>query len=173
MPFQHPEEVGYGYVIERYVTGKDSDHPRYRELKSGRALRPGWPHAERFAHHLINDATTITDAELGPPPPRRPRQHPPRQRLHPARRPLRPVSGPGPPPRPPRLQPPPSSAAGWASAGTSPVAGPIRGHTSPPPGGSRPAALERWQPRPGLQGPYLPAPPAAELPARAKSAHNL
>ncbi|MGW1843520.1 DUF6000 family protein [Streptomyces sp. NPDC001966] len=64
MPFQHPEEIGYGYVIERYVTRKDSDRPRYRDLKSGRALQPGWPHAERFARHLIDDAATITDAEL-------------------------------------------------------------------------------------------------------------
>jgi hypothetical protein len=64
MPFQHPEEIGYGYVIERYVTRKDSDHPRYRELRSGRALRPGWPHTEHFTRHLIDDAATITDAEL-------------------------------------------------------------------------------------------------------------
>lgn len=64
MPFQHPEEIGYGYVIERYVTRKDSDHPRYRELKSGRVLRPGWPHAEPFARHLIDDAATITNDEL-------------------------------------------------------------------------------------------------------------
>lgn len=64
MPFQRPEEIGYGHVIERYVTKKDSDHPRYRELKSRRALRPGWPHAERFARHLIDDAATTTDAEL-------------------------------------------------------------------------------------------------------------
>ncbi len=64
MPFQHPEEIGYGYVVERYVTRKDSEHPRYRVLKSGRALQPGWPHGERFARHLIDDAATITDAEL-------------------------------------------------------------------------------------------------------------
>ncbi|MFG2592024.1 DUF6000 family protein [Streptomyces sp. NPDC048438] len=64
MPFQHPEEIGYGHVIERYVTRKDSDHPRYRDLKSGRVLRPGWPHAERFTRQLIDDARTITDAEL-------------------------------------------------------------------------------------------------------------
>ncbi|MFF3164102.1 DUF6000 family protein [Streptomyces sp. NPDC003273] len=64
MPFPHPEEIGYGHVIERYVTRKDSDHPRYRELKSGRVLRPGWPHTERFTRHLIDDAATITDAEL-------------------------------------------------------------------------------------------------------------
>ncbi|MEU2063007.1 DUF6000 family protein [Streptomyces sp. NPDC013455] len=64
MPFQHPEEIGYGYVIERYVKRKDSDHPRYRELRSGRVLRPGWPHAKRFARHLIDDAATISDAEL-------------------------------------------------------------------------------------------------------------
>ncbi|MEU9467220.1 DUF6000 family protein [Streptomyces avermitilis] len=64
MPFQHPEEIGYGYVIERYVTRKDSGRPRYLDLKSGRVLRPGWPHAERFARHLIEDAATIADAEL-------------------------------------------------------------------------------------------------------------
>ncbi|MGW4230538.1 DUF6000 family protein [Streptomyces sp. NPDC004980] len=64
MPFQRPEEIGYGHVIERYVTRKDSDHPRYLELNSRRVLRPGWPHAERFARHLIDDAATITDAEL-------------------------------------------------------------------------------------------------------------
>ncbi|MGW6745400.1 DUF6000 family protein [Streptomyces sp. NPDC055025] len=62
MPFQHPEEVGYGYVVERYVTRKDSDHPRYRDLTAGRVLRPGWPHAERFTRHLIDDAATITEA---------------------------------------------------------------------------------------------------------------
>ncbi|ELS56156.1 DUF6000 family protein [Streptomyces viridochromogenes] len=63
MPFQHSEESGYGYVIERYVTSKDSDRPRCRDLKSGRVLRPGWPHAERFTRHLIDDAATITHAE--------------------------------------------------------------------------------------------------------------
>ncbi|MGC3002616.1 DUF6000 family protein [Streptomyces sp. G35A] len=64
MPFQHPEEIGYGYVIERCVTRKDSGHRRYRGLKSGRVLRSGGPHAERLARHLIDDAATITDAEL-------------------------------------------------------------------------------------------------------------
>ncbi|MET8974628.1 DUF6000 family protein [Streptomyces sp. NPDC004539] len=64
MPFQHPEEIGYGYVIERYAARKDSGHARYVVLKSGRFLRPEWPHGERFAHHLIDDAATITDAEL-------------------------------------------------------------------------------------------------------------
>ncbi|MBT2452751.1 hypothetical protein J7F03_38100 [Streptomyces sp. ISL-43] len=64
MPFQRPEEIGYGHVIERYVTRKNSDHPRYLELNSRRVLRPGWPHAERFARHLSDDAATITDAEL-------------------------------------------------------------------------------------------------------------
>ncbi|MFJ8883413.1 DUF6000 family protein [Streptomyces sp. NPDC102402] len=64
MPFQHPEEIGYGYVIERYAARKDSGHARYLVLKSGRFLRPEWPHAERFAHHLIDDSATITDAEL-------------------------------------------------------------------------------------------------------------
>ncbi|MEU4980558.1 DUF6000 family protein [Streptomyces sp. NPDC021969] len=60
MPFQHPKETGYGHVIERYVTRKDSDHPRYLELGSRRVLRPGWPHAERFTRHLIDDAAAIT-----------------------------------------------------------------------------------------------------------------
>ncbi|MFG2998476.1 DUF6000 family protein, partial [Streptomyces sp. NPDC048340] len=64
MPFQHPEELGYGYVIERYAARKDSGHARYLVLKSGRFLRPEWAHAERFAHHLIDDSATITDAEL-------------------------------------------------------------------------------------------------------------
>ncbi|MFE0985874.1 DUF6000 family protein [Streptomyces rochei] len=64
MPFQHPEEIGYGYVIERYAARKDSGHARYLVLKSGRFLRPEWPHGERFPHHLIDDAATITDAEL-------------------------------------------------------------------------------------------------------------
>ena len=64
MPLQHPEEIGYGYVIERYVARKDSGHARYVVLKSGRFLRPEWPHAERFAHHLIDDSATITNAEL-------------------------------------------------------------------------------------------------------------
>lgn len=66
MPFQHPEEIGYGYVIERYVTRKDSDHPRYRELNSARVVRPGWPHTEHLARHFIADAAAITDAELEP-----------------------------------------------------------------------------------------------------------
>jgi len=64
MPFQHPEEVGYSYVIERYAARKNSGHARYLVLKNGRFLRPEWPHGERFAHHLIDDAATITDAEL-------------------------------------------------------------------------------------------------------------
>ncbi|MFE9797670.1 DUF6000 family protein [Streptomyces goshikiensis] len=64
MPSQHPEKTGYGYVIERYVTRKDSDHPRCAELGSARILRPGWRHAERFVRHLVDDAAAITDAEL-------------------------------------------------------------------------------------------------------------
>ncbi|WP_327133407.1 DUF6000 family protein [Streptomyces sp. NBC_01343] len=64
MPFQHPEEIGYGYVIERYAARRDSGHARYLVLKSGRFLRPEWPHAEHFARHLIDDSATITDAEL-------------------------------------------------------------------------------------------------------------
>ncbi|MFE8939412.1 DUF6000 family protein [Streptomyces sp. NPDC007872] len=64
MPFQHPEEIGYGYVVERYAARKESGHARYLVLKSGRLLRPEWPHAERFTRHLIDDSATITDAEL-------------------------------------------------------------------------------------------------------------
>ena len=64
MPFQHPEEIGYGHVIERYAARNDSGRARYLVLKSGRFLRPEWPHGESFAHHLIDDAATITDAEL-------------------------------------------------------------------------------------------------------------
>ncbi|MEU8625190.1 DUF6000 family protein [Streptomyces sp. NPDC048669] len=64
MPFQRPEEIGYGYVIKRYAARKDSGHARYLILKGGRFLRPEWPHAQHFAHHLIDDAATITDAEL-------------------------------------------------------------------------------------------------------------
>ncbi|MFD3555724.1 DUF6000 family protein [Streptomyces goshikiensis] len=64
MPYQHPKEIGYGYVIERYTARKDSGHARYLVLKSGRFLRPEWPHAEHFARHLIDDSATITDVEL-------------------------------------------------------------------------------------------------------------
>lgn len=64
MPSQHPEEIGYGYVIERHPARKDSGHARYLVLKSGRLLRSEWPHAELFARHLIDDSATITDAEL-------------------------------------------------------------------------------------------------------------
>jgi len=64
MPFQHPEAIGYGHVIKRYVTRKDSDHPRYLELNSSRFLRPGWRHTKGFTRHLIDDAATITDVEL-------------------------------------------------------------------------------------------------------------
>ncbi|WP_418958894.1 DUF6000 family protein [Streptomyces tritici] len=64
MPFQHPEEIGHGHVIERYVTRKDSGRPRYLDLKSRRVLLPGWPHAEGFIRHLVDDAATISDAEL-------------------------------------------------------------------------------------------------------------
>ena len=64
MPFQHPEEIGYGYVIERYAARKDSGHARYLVLKSGRFLQPEWLHAEHFARHLIDDSATITDVEL-------------------------------------------------------------------------------------------------------------
>ncbi|MEV5460892.1 DUF6000 family protein [Streptomyces cellulosae] len=64
MPFQHTEGIGHGHVIERYAARKDSGHARYLVLKSGRFLRPEWPHSERFARDLIEDAATITDAEL-------------------------------------------------------------------------------------------------------------
>ncbi|MFB7459238.1 DUF6000 family protein [Streptomyces sp. NPDC056188] len=63
MPFQHPEEIGYGQVIKRYVTRKDSDHPRYLELNGYRFLHPAWPRSKRFTRRLIGDAATITDAE--------------------------------------------------------------------------------------------------------------
>ncbi|MFC5957080.1 MULTISPECIES: DUF6000 family protein [Streptomyces] len=64
MSFQHPEEIGYGHVIERYVTRKDSPHPRYLELNGYRFPRPGWRHSKRFTRRLLDDAATITDAEL-------------------------------------------------------------------------------------------------------------
>ena len=65
MPFQHPEEIGYGYVIERYAARKDSGHARYLVLKSGRFLHcHEWLHTEHFARHLIDDSATITDVEL-------------------------------------------------------------------------------------------------------------
>ncbi|PKV82653.1 DUF6000 family protein [Streptomyces sp. TLI_146] len=64
MRSQHPDKTGHGYVIERYVMRMDSDAPRYLELNGARALRPGWPHAERFARHMIEDAVSITDEEL-------------------------------------------------------------------------------------------------------------
>ena len=67
MPFQHPEGIGHGHVIERYAARKDSGHARYLVLKSGRFLRPEWPHSERFARDLIEDAATITDAEFDHP----------------------------------------------------------------------------------------------------------
>ncbi|MEU8708462.1 DUF6000 family protein [Streptomyces sp. NPDC048565] len=50
--------------MERYAARKDSGHARYLVLRSDRFLRPEWPHAERFAHHLIDDSATVTDAEL-------------------------------------------------------------------------------------------------------------
>lgn len=52
MPFQHPEEIDYGYVIERYVTRKDSDHPHYLEMNSARPAAGGL-HAKPFARYLI------------------------------------------------------------------------------------------------------------------------
>lgn len=64
MPSEHPDRTGHGYMIERYVTRRDSGHPRYLELNSAHVLRPGWQHAERFARHLIDDAASITDEEL-------------------------------------------------------------------------------------------------------------
>ncbi|CAM5258860.1 hypothetical protein STENM223S_03035 [Streptomyces tendae] len=44
--------------------GRTRATARYLVLKSGRFLRPDWPHGERFAHQLIDDAATITDPEL-------------------------------------------------------------------------------------------------------------
>ncbi|QNS04343.1 DUF6000 family protein [Streptomyces xanthii] len=64
MPAQHPREIGFGHVIERYVTPKDTGRARYFDLNSGRILRPGWPHAEVFARRMAEDAAVVTDAEL-------------------------------------------------------------------------------------------------------------
>ncbi|WP_234323623.1 hypothetical protein [Streptomyces sp. NRRL F-2580] len=41
MPFQHPEEIGYGHVVESYVTRTYSGLPRYLVLSGGRFLSPG------------------------------------------------------------------------------------------------------------------------------------
>jgi hypothetical protein len=62
-----------GYVIERHVTRRGSGLARYLDLRSRSVLRPGWPPAERFAHHLIDDAA-VTGAELDALLPRVPRR---------------------------------------------------------------------------------------------------
>jgi hypothetical protein len=40
MPSQHPEEVGYGHVVESYVTRTYGGLPRYLVLNGGRFLGP-------------------------------------------------------------------------------------------------------------------------------------
>ncbi|MFB7512814.1 DUF6000 family protein [Streptomyces sp. NPDC056144] len=64
MPSQHPEEIGYGYVVERYVTRTYGGLPRYLVLNSGRFLSPRWWHTTRFIRHMIADAAAIDDGEL-------------------------------------------------------------------------------------------------------------
>lgn len=64
MPSQHPEEVGYGHVVESYVTRMYGDLPRYLVLNGGRFLGPRWQHTARFTRHLIADAAAINDEEL-------------------------------------------------------------------------------------------------------------
>ncbi|MBD0843042.1 DUF6000 family protein [Streptomyces sp. TRM68416] len=64
MPSQHPEEIGYGHVIESYVTRTYGGLPRYLVLNGGRLLGPRWRHTNRFTRHLLNDAAAITDEEL-------------------------------------------------------------------------------------------------------------
>ncbi|MFF4435556.1 DUF6000 family protein [Streptomyces sp. NPDC001621] len=64
MPSQHPEEVGYGRVVESYVTRMYGGLPRYLVLNGGRFLGPRWWHTTRFTRHLLNDAAAITDEEL-------------------------------------------------------------------------------------------------------------
>ncbi|MFB6693404.1 DUF6000 family protein [Streptomyces virginiae] len=64
MPFQHPEEVGYGHVVESYVTRMYGGLPRYLVLNGGRFLSPRWWHTTRFTRHLITDAAAINDEEL-------------------------------------------------------------------------------------------------------------
>ncbi|MFD8015287.1 DUF6000 family protein [Streptomyces sp. NPDC058955] len=64
MPSQHPEEVGYGHVVESYVTRMYGGLPRYLVLNGGRFLGPRWWHTTRFTRHLLNDAAAITDEEL-------------------------------------------------------------------------------------------------------------
>ncbi|MFE5966389.1 DUF6000 family protein [Streptomyces sp. NPDC056463] len=64
MPSQHPEQIGYGHVVARYVTRTYGGLPRYLVLNGGRFLGPRWWHRRRFTRHLIADASAITDEEL-------------------------------------------------------------------------------------------------------------
>ncbi|NED36382.1 DUF6000 family protein [Streptomyces sp. SID8499] len=64
MPSRHPEEIGCGHVVERYVTRTYAGLPRYLVLNGGRFLGPRWRHTTRFTRHLIDDAAAITDEEL-------------------------------------------------------------------------------------------------------------
>ncbi|MFF8266322.1 DUF6000 family protein [Streptomyces sp. NPDC016562] len=64
MPSQHPKEIGYGHVIERYVTRMYGGLPRYLVLNGGRFLGPRWGHTSRFTRHMIADAAAVNDGEL-------------------------------------------------------------------------------------------------------------
>lgn len=64
MPSQHPEEVGYGHVVESYVTRTYGGLPRHLVLNGARFLGPRWWHTTRFTRHLIADAAAIDDEEL-------------------------------------------------------------------------------------------------------------
>ncbi|WP_326813801.1 DUF6000 family protein [Streptomyces sp. NBC_01763] len=67
MPIQHPAEIGYGYVIERYVTtGRSRSAPlgRYGEVLSGHFTRQEGAVRKRFVRGMVHDATAITDEEL-------------------------------------------------------------------------------------------------------------
>lgn len=67
MPFQHPEEVGYGHVVESYVTRMYGGLPRYLVLNGGRLLGPWWRHNTRFARHLIAAPPRSTTRNWKPP----------------------------------------------------------------------------------------------------------
>ncbi|MEW2129412.1 hypothetical protein [Streptomyces sp. NPDC005435] len=48
MPPRHPEETGYGHVVERCVTRMYADLPRHLVLNGGRFLAPRRRHTARF-----------------------------------------------------------------------------------------------------------------------------
>ncbi|MFK3732342.1 DUF6000 family protein [Streptomyces sp. NPDC088090] len=64
MQSRHPEEIGYGHVVESYVTRMYGGLPRYLVLGGQRFLSPRWWHTTRFTRQLVDDATAITDEEL-------------------------------------------------------------------------------------------------------------